>query len=220
MSQASAIVWSSKYELTGCFLKLKEKSLDISFSIEKSRRCFFLFPFLYSFFTWWQLFLFSHFCAFADLILCVCVVLSGFIFCHCFRRFVVLLLMSGDALGFFLVGLCLGVFVWVFFNVLSLFLPNCCFYFISNQSNKAWPSIFVLSKYGVGGSISMTGNHYPQVSHMLRAETFLYFLASEQVGITISIALCEEEYVFSFHYHSFLFCWWSKLARRMFFIWR
>lgn len=156
--------------------------------------------------------------------LCLCR-LNSLCLC-CFVRFHFLSLFSeicggvnvGGCIGGFFGGV--GLFVWVFFNVLSLFLPNCCFYFLSNQSNKAWPSSFILSKCGVGGSISMTGNHYPQVSHMLRAETFLYFLASEQVGITISIALCEEEYVFSFHYHSFLFCWWSKLARRMFFIWR
>lgn len=138
----------------------------------------------------------------------------GFLFC-CFFLFLFLgfLRLFGGWVGFFcLFGGFFGsvvVFLVVFFNInCQFFCQTAAFTFFATNTAKAdtWPHAFILSECGVGRSTGKTGNLYPWVSHVLRAETFLYFLASEQVGITISIALCEQEYVFSFHYHSFLFC--------------
>lgn len=151
----------------------------------------------------------------------------GFPFC-CFFLFCFWVFCWGYLVGGLGFSVCLGAFlvVWWFSWLFFFFNINCQFFcqtaaftFSATNTAKAdtWPHAFILSERGVGRSTGKTGNLYPWVSHVLRAETFLYFLASEQVGITISIALCEQEYVFSFHYHSFLFCWWSELARRMFF---
>ena len=109
-----------------------------------------------------------------------------------------LVLFGWGACGFF--GM--GSFVW-FCTYCHLFAKLLVLLSFQPTQQKLTP----LSYQSVGCEEASVGleTSVPGFPTCCKQRCSCYFLASQQVGIMISLAHCEQEYVFSVHWHSFSF---------------
>lgn len=89
-----------------------------------------------------------------------------------------------------------------FFYFYFFLCQTAAFIFFPPTPMRATPGLhlYLIRVWGEGSTVGM-GTSIPGFPMCCE-----YFLAPEHVGIAISVALCEQEYVFSFHYYAISFC--------------